>query len=155
MNEQQERALAAGLRALAQTTRHASSSPRIEQAVLAEMRRVATPGRARRAWMPLAAALLLTSASGVWLAYQSAPVRLRPVLPAGFVEIPGTALMPPLETASIVRVALPVAELPTYGIQIVPEFGAASVEADFLVAQDGHARAIRLVNDSNSSRSSP
>lgn len=155
MNEQQERALQAGLRALAGSTRHASSSPSVRAAVLAEMERVSKPQPARRAWLPLAAALFLTTASGAWLAYTSAPVRPRPVQPAGFVAIPGTALMPPLETAAIVRVELSIAELPEYGIQIVPEVGFDFVTADLLIAQDGHARAIRLVNDVNSSRSTP
>ena len=37
MNDQQQRALAAGLKALAERTRDASASPHVELAVLAEM----------------------------------------------------------------------------------------------------------------------
>ena len=58
------------------------------------------------------------------------------------------------ESTNGTRVALPVADLPSYGIQIVPEISVTSVEADLLVAQDGHARAIRLVHSMDSSRSS-
>jgi hypothetical protein len=157
MNEQQERTLREGLKALARTTRDASASRNVEAAVLAEMRRMAaaTPAPSRRAWLPLAAALFITSASGAWIAHTSAPVKARPVRPAGFVAIPGTALLPPLESGAIVRVELPITELPAYGIPIVPEMGASVVEADLLVAQDGQARAIRLVNDSHSRRSTP
>jgi serine protease len=61
MNEQQERALRTGLTALAATTRGASSSPAVERAVLAEMRRVASPRPLSRAWLPLAAALVIAS----------------------------------------------------------------------------------------------
>jgi hypothetical protein len=63
--------------------------------------------------------------------------------------------LPPLESGTIVRVALPVTALPSYGIQIVPDIHRYSVEADLLVGQDGMTRAIRLVNDSDTSRSTP
>ena len=155
MNEQQERALLAGLRALADTSRRASASPAVEAAVLAELRRTSAPKPVRRAWLPLAAALFMTSISGAWMAYVSAPVKPKPVPPAGFVAIPGTALLPPLESGAIVRVELAVTELPAYGIQIVPEIGVSQVEAELLIAQDGHARAIRLMNESDSRRSTP
>jgi hypothetical protein len=157
MNEQQERALRAGLKALAGTTRQASASAAVEAAVLAEIRRVSESSviAPRRAWLPLAAALLITSVSGAWLAYTSAPEKPRAFRPAGFVAIPGTGLLPPLESGAIVRVGLPITELPAYGIQIVPELGTNVVEVDLLVAQDGHARAIRLANDSDSRRSTP
>jgi hypothetical protein len=155
VNEQQERALIEGLRALAAATSDASASPRVERAVLAAMRRNASPQRLSRTWIPLAAALLIATASGAWMARQVAPQRGMTIRPAGFVEIPGAGMLPPLESAAIIRVALPVAELPSYGIQIGPEIDVASVEADLLVAQDGHARAIRLVQSTDSTRSTP
>jgi hypothetical protein len=155
MNEQQERALQAGLTALADATRNASASPYVEQAVLLEMQRVAMPARSSFRWLPVAAALLLASTSGVWLASRAQPAAPGTVEPSGFIEIPGTAVMPPLESGSIVRVSLPVTSLPSYGIQIVPDFGRGPVTAELLVAQDGYPRAIRLVNSSDSSRSTP
>lgn len=154
MNEQQERALRAGLKALSATTRHVSASPAVERTVMADMRRVAKPRPRSRAWIPVAAALLIATGSGAWIARQTSPRSATAMRPAAFVEVPGAAMLPPLESAAIVRVALPVAELPSYGIQIVPEIGVATVEADLLVAQDGHARAIRLVRPMDSSRSS-
>lgn len=74
---------------------------------------------------------------------------------AGFLEIPGTRYLPPLESAAIVRVSLPVTTLPSYGIQIAPDMTTESVDADLLIAQDGLARGIRLVNDLQRSGSTP
>ena len=64
----------------------------------------------------------------------------------GFVPIPGAATLPQLESASIVRYELPLAALPAYGVEIVPDAARRSVEADLLIGQDGYPRAIRLVN---------
>jgi hypothetical protein len=155
MNEQQERALRDGLAALAATTRNASASPHVEDAVLREMGRVEVPHMSTHRWLPLAAALLLASASGVWLAQRAEPVPSSAADTAGFVQVPGTAGMPPFESGSIIRVALPVTSLPAYGIQIVPDLGRGPVLAELLVAQDGYPRGIRLVSDSESSRSTP
>jgi hypothetical protein len=55
------------------------------------------------------------------------------------------------ESGSIVRMEVPVASLPAYGIDISPAAGGGPIEADVLVGQDGQPRAIRLVT--NSSRS--
>jgi hypothetical protein len=75
----------------------------------------------------------------------------RVVRPSGFVALPGSAGLPQFESGTIVRMELPVAALPTYGIDISPAAGDRMVEADVLVGQDGHARAMRLIT--NSSRS--
>ena len=67
--------------------------------------------------------------------------------PSGFVELPWTADLPAFESGEIVRMAVPVASLPAYGIDI--SSGAdRPVEADILIGQDGLARAIRLVTNS-------
>jgi len=70
--------------------------------------------------------------------------------PAGFFPVPAAAALPQFESGVIVRLTLPVAVLPSYGIDISPASSAAPVEADVLVGQDGMARAIRLVNSSRS-----
>jgi hypothetical protein len=44
-----------------------------------------------------------------------------------------------------VRVEVPVASLPAYGIDISSGAGKGPVEADVLIGQDGFTRAIRLV----------
>ena len=163
MNEQQERALSAGLKALAASTRHAEASAGIEAAVLVEMQRLSPPRPARHAWLPVAAALLLASSGGVWVATRVVP-RTVPaaaaIQPAGFVGVPGAASLPPMESAAIVRISLPVSALPSYGIHVVPDISsdhahADVVEVDLLIAQDGVTRGIRLVINSNLSRSTP
>jgi len=67
-----------------------------------------------------------------------------PVEAVGFVPIPSAAGLPAFESGEIVRLGIPVTELPNYGLEI-PAGGQASVAADLLIGQDGQARAIRLV----------
>jgi hypothetical protein len=76
----------------------------------------------------------------------------RIIRPGGFVAVPAAADLPRFESGTIVRVELPVSELPGYGVDISPAAGDGPVEADVLVGQDGQPRAIRLVT--NNSRSS-
>jgi hypothetical protein len=75
----------------------------------------------------------------------SRPAAQSTARPLQFKWIPGAAALPTLESASIVRVELPVSALPAYGVQIVPDAVRSSVEADVLVGQDGQARGIRLI----------
>jgi len=158
MNEQPQHALADGLKALAATTKHASASARVEAEVMAAFgdrpAPVAAP-RVRMVWGAIAATLILTTASGAWLSYRHGRSAAVAVQQAGFLQIPGTAYLPPMESGAIVRVELPVTALPSYGIQIVPEMNTDSVDADLLIAQDGLARGIRLVSDSQRFRSTP
>jgi len=66
---------------------------------------------------------------------------------SGFVELPWTSGLPSFESGEIVRMELPLASLPTYGIDISSRAGSGPVEADVLIGQDGFARAIRLVTN--------
>jgi hypothetical protein len=156
MTDQHGRALAEGLRALAATTRLASASPNVEAAVLAEMahRPVRAP-RTSPAWLPIAAALLLAVGGGIWVSEQVVRRPAGTIVPSGFVGLPGAASLPPFESGAIVRIVLPVAALPSYGIQIVPDFEAERIAVDLLVAQDGIPRAIRFADDTQASRSTP
>ena len=165
MNEQQQRALAEGLKALAERSRSATASPRIQQAVLAEMeglhgdRRPRLPrtgqsaGTVDRRFLALAAGLLVAVGAALWTARFEHPATPDIIHPAGFVSIPGAGILPEIESASIVRVSLPVSALPVYGVAINPEVTTDSVQAELLVAQDGQTRAIRFVNSSNNARS--
>jgi hypothetical protein len=178
MNEQQQRDLAAGLQALANSTRETNASPHIEAAVLAAMDRVPnlqsgapnpdcivpspdpripntehrTPSTEYRVpvgirLLPLAAALVLAVGGALWTIRDiNAP---KVVHPAGFVALPGAVWLPELESATIVRVSLPVTALPGYGVAIQPDVLSDAVLAELLVAQDGQPRAIRLVSDSD------
>ena len=69
------------------------------------------------------------------------------VRPVGFVTLPGAAGLPDFESGQIIRMEIPLASLPTYGIEILPDAQGTPVAADLLVGQDGQARAIRLVNE--------
>jgi hypothetical protein len=69
------------------------------------------------------------------------------IRPSGFVELPGAAALPAFESGAIVRMELPVASLPSYGVDISTGGASHPVEADVLVGQDGRARAIRLVTN--------
>jgi|SRR5687767_2224151 len=165
MTEQQQRELAAGLKALAESTRHLGASAhvrervgrlRLPQGVLAASYGEVSPKHAREftarvgGWLPLAAALLLATTSALWVAHSSAPPT--GIEPAGFVALPDAERLPLMESANIVRVSLPVAALPAYGVAVA-DLNTESVEAELLVAQDGQARAIRLVNDFTDTRS--
>jgi hypothetical protein len=61
------------------------------------------------------------------------------------VPIPSAAGLPDFESGEIVRLGIPVTALPNYGLEI-PSGVQRSIQADFLIGQDGQARAIRLVN---------
>ena len=67
--------------------------------------------------------------------------------PTGFVALPWSAGLPDFESGEIVRMEMPVASLPAYGIDISPGVGTRPLEADVLIGQDGFARAIRLVTN--------
>jgi hypothetical protein len=69
-------------------------------------------------------------------------VRLEP--PNDFVMVPGAAGLPAMESGSLVRMDVPVSMLPAYGV--TPPAGRSNVvTADFIVAQDGLPRAVRVV----------
>jgi hypothetical protein len=73
---------------------------------------------------------------------------------AGFIPLPAAGGLPGFDSGMIVRVALPTASLPAYGLAITPE-STEMVNADLLVGQDGQARAIRLVSLVGGSRRRP
>ena len=73
---------------------------------------------------------------------------------AGFIPLPAAGGLPGFDSGMIVRIALPTASLPAYGLAITPESNR-TVNADLLVGQDGQARAIRLVSLVGGSRREP
>jgi hypothetical protein len=73
---------------------------------------------------------------------------------AGFIPLPAADGLPGFDSGMIVRVALPTASLPAFGLAIAPE-APRTVNADVLVGQDGQARAIRLVSLAGGSRREP
>jgi hypothetical protein len=73
------------------------------------------------------------------------PHRGRGVQAEGFMPLPTAIGLPPFESGAIVRVEIPLASLPDFGIEVSPDAHGAPIQADFLVGQDGQARGIRLV----------
>ena len=66
--------------------------------------------------------------------------------PGEFVMVPGAATLPAMESGSLVRMQISVAELPSLGLTPPQGNRTTSVQADLVVAQDGLPRAARLVN---------
>jgi hypothetical protein len=106
-------------------------------------RRSGVPGR-RQYWLmaglATAAALLMASSA----TFRHVPTAPEP--PNEFVMVPGSAMLPAMESGSLVRMDVPVAELPALGLTPPPSNRTTSVRADVIVAQDGMPRAARLVN---------
>jgi hypothetical protein len=78
-------------------------------------------------------------------------VQLEP--PNEFVIVPGAANLPRMESGTLVRMDVPVSMLPSLGVTPPQELQlrlvtsrASVVTADFIIAQDGLPRAVRLVN---------
>ena len=63
----------------------------------------------------------------------------------GFYRLPDADELPPVETAMVVRVELPRSSLRLMGVPISDDRADEAVEADLLLAQDGLARGVRLV----------
>jgi hypothetical protein len=147
-----ERELLEGLHAIA------ADGPRqaplqVEQQLLAEFRRLSRRRRAR-AWISAASvgAIAATIAVLVWIG----PLAPKPAAPqpdatvadetaASFYPLPDADALPPVESAMVVRVQLPMASLELIGFPINQDRAADRVEAEVLLGQDGLARGVRLV----------
>ena len=64
-----------------------------------------------------------------------------------FVPLPGATALPEFERGEIVRIEVPLANLPAYGLDMLPDATPVSVAADLLIGQDGVPRAIRLASE--------
>ena len=101
-----------------------------------------------RVWLQcaqIAAALLI--AAGLFWASRHGRVRTPTtgVEPARFMELPYAQSGVPLEGGVIVRVRFSTSELGAMGMASMRAAGESNVNAEFLVGQDGVARAVRLV----------
>jgi hypothetical protein len=65
-----------------------------------------------------------------------------------FVVLPAASGLPAFESGRIVRMEVPLTMLPAYGLELVADATPSSVQAEFLIGQDGVARAIRLASNS-------
>ena len=62
-----------------------------------------------------------------------------------FYPLPDADDLPPIESATIVRVQLPLSSLRLMGLQVSDDRAAESIQADMLLGQDGLARGVRFV----------
>jgi hypothetical protein len=161
---QRERELSAGLTAVAALTSAARPAPEMEQRLLdayAVMHAQASRTRTySRVWRAAAAVLLIAaglSTWSVWDVQRAGPANAARGPFDEFMPLPIASALPALESGVILRIELPVAALPRYGVAI-PDTPRREVQADLLVGQDGQPRAIRLINFDRSavaSRSRP
>ena len=106
-----------------------------------------SPGR-RWVWVTATAGLAAVTLALNWLV-ATAP-RVAPDVAATMADLgeftpwPGSQTWPPFESGRLVRVDLPVSALPALGLH-PPVSAATVVQAEIVVAQDGYARAVRLV----------
>jgi hypothetical protein len=103
----------------------------------------------RWAWTMATAASIAIAIALNWLVVNHAPpaagATSDPVVDTvGFVPWPGAHTWPPFESGELVRVDLPASSLPALGLWPPPSAGSV-VQADIVIAQDGFARAVRLV----------
>jgi hypothetical protein len=104
--------------------------------------------------VPLVAAARRTSAPRVVRAASQNQLPQETDGLAGFIPLPAAGGLPGFDSGMIVRVALPTASLPAFGLAIAPE-STQTVNADLLVGQDGQARAIKLVSLVGGNRREP
>lgn len=156
-------ALTRGLRELAESVGAAEGSPDVAERLTAAFRAHRQVGRkagwaVRRRALAAAAAVTLVAAAA-W--FVGGPIgsggrapetaAIAPSSPSGgaslegFIAVPAAAGLPAFESGQIVRIDLPVASLPAYGVEVIPDARAEEVAADVLIGQDGQPRAIRLV----------
>ena len=108
--------------------------------------RSARPGKIARRWGWAVAAALLISLV-LWTTNRPSPeARIQTAeITTEFIAVPGSETLPaPLET-SILRVRVLKGELRQYGFDVPPPDAGEMVGADFVVGDDGLARAVRLV----------
>jgi hypothetical protein len=171
-----ERALAAGLRALAADRVRVKTPGRIEGRLLAEFRGqngfVALPP-ARRWWVPvtswLAAATLLTTAAFMLAVRGRAPggsaapdaaaelagidwaaslsLDEGAVTASDFIALPNAPGISPSEDVNLVRVEAPRSAMIAFGYPVPADRASEIVQVDVVLGSDGLARAIRFLDE--------
>ncbi len=145
----QERELTAAFARLRAQTGESSASLAVRAAVLDAF--VSKPRVERPAWQPLlalAAVLVMAIASG-WYFTRPRPVVRQASRPVYTDFFPlSTVALDRHEPAQLVRIRLPRREMRKFGLPVSEEFERTSIEADVLIGQDGIARAVRFVSQS-------
>jgi anti-sigma factor RsiW len=149
-----ERALTAGMRALAGSAQHEGAPEALAGSLLetfaSRHQAGGEPLTGWRSWIAAAAAvvILVTGLAAAWRALEP-PVDRGAAPPVSadvqeFVPWPGAAALPAFESGQLVRTELPVTVLPLLGLVPASAPAGNKVTADVLVGQDGLARAVRL-----------
>jgi hypothetical protein len=68
-----------------------------------------------------------------------------PEVASAFYTLPGSAMLPPLDFGTVVRVELPRSALMLVGFPVNEDRAFERVRADVLLGQDGQARAVRFI----------
>ncbi len=95
---------------------------------------------------PMAAALVICAV--LWRGGRPAQVVDRGQSPeqlTQFVALPGSETLPPPMQTSVLRMEMRKSDLRQFGFDIPPPLAAEVVQADFVVGDDGLARAVRFV----------
>ena len=148
-----ERELLEGLRAVgSEGPRQAPA--RVEERLLIEFRR---RSRLRRMRTLMSAASIGAIAAAIAVLVWIGPPSHNPSAPppdatmmadetaAGFYPLPDADALPPVESAMVVRVQMPMASLELIGFPINQDRASERVEAEVVLGQDGLARGVRLV----------
>lgn len=149
MNETDQKLLEA-LRELA--VEGPQDAPAALEARLVEAFRKRSQARRRNVWLGVGTAAIAAALALVLI--RPAMVHPTPAVQSSvqvddtaldFYPLPDAEELPPLESATIVRVELPMASLRLMGLPVSEDSAADLVEADMLLGQDGMARGVRLV----------
>ena len=147
-----ERDLLEGLRALSSDGPYQAPAC-VEERLLTEFRRRSRLHRAR-VWISAASigAVAATIAVLLWIGplasrYARSPADAPAMTEetAGFYPLPDAEALPPVESAMVVRVQMPMASLELIGFPINQDRASDRVEAEVLLGQDGLARGVRLI----------
>jgi hypothetical protein len=148
-----ERDLLEGLHALAADGPR-QAPPEVEARLVAEFRRRSRHRRVR-AWMSAASVGAIAAAIAVLV--WTGPLRPGHAVlsrdavvsadenAADFYPLPDADGLPPVESAMVVRVQLPLSSLELIGFPVYQDRDSDPVEAEVLLGQDGLARGVRLV----------
>jgi len=166
------RALASGLRSVAEQMGSVEAPARVEQGLIAAFRsqnRVRTRTASVSWWAPVlswaGAAAVLVVGAGLLLhsAHTPQPLRARPGTPSieqavfdpsassdnddGFIPLPNAETLDPDEDVNVVRMEVPRSTMMAVGLPVSTDRLSELVEADVVLGQDGMARAIRFVDE--------
>jgi hypothetical protein len=118
------------------------ASPRVEEKLVSAFR-AQQPRKVTR-WLYAAAACVVLAIGTRFMHRHRAPAVYVYDAP-GFVALPYAQSGVPLESVVVIRVEMRPSELSSMGVAVPAAASTAKLTADFLVGQDGVARAVRLV----------